>query len=119
MLKPYLHPGPTRDEIDSSSGLVVLEFGTDWCGYCQPAERIVAEALAAFTDVEHVKVEDGPGRRLGRSFGIKLWPTIVMLQRGEEVARVIRPQSVAVVISRLELLRGGGNTSGDTPNEVG
>jgi thioredoxin 1 len=37
--------------------------------------------------VRHVKVEDGSGRRLGRSFGVKLWPTLVFLRDGREVAR--------------------------------
>ena len=37
--------------------------------------------------------EDGPGRPLGRSFRIKLWPTVVVLKDGQEVARVVRPVS--------------------------
>ena len=28
---------PTREEIDRTPGLVVLEFGTDWCGFCRAA----------------------------------------------------------------------------------
>jgi thioredoxin 1 len=39
-----------------------------------------------------VKVEDGPGQRLGRSFGVKLWPTLVFLKDGKEVTRLVRPQ---------------------------
>jgi thioredoxin 1 len=43
-------------------------------------------------DVPHVKVEDGKGRRLGRTFGVKLWPTLIFLKDGEEIARVVRPE---------------------------
>ena len=42
--------------------------------------------------VRHVKVEDGPGRRLGRSFGVKLWPTLIFMRDGQVVSRVSRPQ---------------------------
>lgn len=97
MPSEYLNPGPTREEIDATSGLVLLEFGTPWCGHCQGAAPAVAEALAQFPGVEHVKVEDGPGRPLGRSFRVKLWPTLIGLRDGQEVARAVRPEGIESV----------------------
>lgn len=98
MQTEYQNPGPTRDEIDATPGDVLLEFGTSWCGHCQAAAPLVAKALADHADVMHIKVEDGPGRKLGRSFGVKLWPTLVFLRGGEEVARVVRPESADEVL---------------------
>jgi thioredoxin 1 len=43
--------------------------------------------------VRHIWVEDGRGKPLGRSFGVKLWPTLVVMHDGSEVARVVRPRS--------------------------
>ena len=40
----------------------------------------IAGAFASHPEVRHLKVEDGPGRPLGRSFRVKLWPTLVFLQ---------------------------------------
>jgi thioredoxin 1 len=97
MANEYLNPGPSREEIDATSGLMLLEFGTPWCGHCQGAAPAVAEALAQFPGIEHVKVEDGPGRPLGRSFRVKLWPTLIGLRDGAEVARSVRPESVESV----------------------
>ena len=82
---------PSRAEIDALPGASVIEFGTDWCGWCQAAQPLIAAALAGHDDVRHVKVEDGRGRPLGRSFGVKLWPTLVFLRDGREVARLVRP----------------------------
>ena len=48
----------------------------------------LAENAAA---ARRVLVEDGPGRPLGRSYRVKLWPTLVFLADGAEVARVVRP----------------------------
>lgn len=93
MSSDYLNPGPTREAVDEMTGPVLLEFGTGWCGYCQGAASFVATALRESPGIEHIKVEDGPGRPLGRSFRVKLWPTLIALKDGEEIARVVRPQS--------------------------
>ncbi|WP_288381983.1 thioredoxin family protein [uncultured Massilia sp.] len=96
---------PERSAIDALPGTVVLDFGANWCGYCLAAEPLIKEGLAG-AQVRHVKVEDGPGRALGRSFRIKLWPTVVVMKDGQEVARVVRPVSSDEV--RVALARAGG-----------
>lgn len=82
---------PARADVDALSGLTVLEFGTAWCPHCIGAQPLLREALAARDDVRHLKIEDGPGRPLGRSYRIKLWPSVLLLRDGVEVARVVRP----------------------------
>ncbi|MGF6916240.1 thioredoxin family protein [Paraburkholderia sp. 40] len=89
----YSPKGPTRAELDSLPGVTVVEFGTDWCGYCQGAQASIRQALAPHAGLRHLKIEDGPGRPLGRSFKVKLWPTLVLMRDGAEVARVVRPHS--------------------------
>ena len=71
---------------------LALEFGAPWCGFCGAAQPLLESALAA-RDIAHIKVEDGKGRPLGRSFRVKLWPTLILLRDGEEVARVVRPST--------------------------
>jgi len=84
-------PAPTRAELDGMPGAVRVEFGTDWCGHCRRAQPLIADALTGNATVRHIKVNDGPGQRLGRSFGVKLWPTLVFLRDGRERARLVRP----------------------------
>ena len=95
--QPYLceTEAPTRAEVDALPGLALLEFGTDWCGHCRAAQPALAEVLPAHGAWRHLKVEDGPGRALGRSFRVKLWPTLVLLREGQEVARLVRPTRAA------------------------
>jgi len=82
---------PGRDEIDRGQGPVLLEFGTAWCGHCRALALKVAELLARYPEVKHVKVEDGPGRPLGRSFEVRLWPSFVFLRDGKVVRQLARP----------------------------
>ena len=59
-----------------------------------------------------MRIEDGPGRRLGRSFGVKLWPTFVFLRDGREVARLVRPRdpvAVAEAVARIDPPSGRGD----------
>ncbi|HEY7327844.1 MAG TPA: thioredoxin family protein [Gemmataceae bacterium] len=88
----YGKPEPARQEIDSIPGAVLLEFGTGWCGYCQAIQRPLEALLASFPQVRHIKVEDGKGRPLGRSFRVKLWPNLVFLRDGQVIMQLTRPE---------------------------
>jgi thioredoxin 1 len=101
MPQPYAAAQPERSAIDAIEGVIALEFGADWCGHCQAAAPHVAAALDAFAQVRHIKVEDGSGRALGRSFRVKLWPTLIVVRNGQELARVVRPPDAAAVRQAL------------------
>jgi len=86
---------PTRAETDALSGITILEFGTDWCGHCRAAQPALVEVIERHPDWRHLKIEDGPGRALGRSYRVKLWPTFVLLRDGQEIARLVRPREAS------------------------
>ena len=93
---------PGREAIDALLESTVIEFGASWCGHCLGAQPLIGEALAAYPQVRHLKIEDGPGRRLGRSFAVKLWPTLIFLQQGKEVARLVRPSEAQAIRQGLQ-----------------
>ena len=101
MERTYSPTPPTRAEVDALEGATVLEFGTPWCGVCRAAQPTIAEAFKGHARVRHLKIEDGPGRPLGRSYGVKLWPTLVFLRDGAEVARLVRPRDATSIRDAL------------------
>jgi len=101
MESTYRPTEPSRADIDTLAGGAVLEFGSPWCGYCRSIQGTLGASLALHPHIQHIKVEDGPGRPLGRSFGVKLWPTLVFLRDGKEVARLVRPGSGSAIADAL------------------
>src|SRR5262245_34292593 len=106
MDRDYDKPEPTRDEVDRWPGPAVLEFGAGGCPHCQGAQPAIATALDRFPAVRHVKVGDGKGKPLGRSFRVNLWPTLIFLKDGKELARAVRPTREDEVREGLEAIAG-------------
>lgn len=86
-----MDPEPTRSEVDALPGNTVLEFGASSCSICQATRPLIERALADHPEVRHLRIEDGKGKPLGRSFRVKFWPTLVFLRDGHEVTRLVRP----------------------------
>ena len=108
MSTSYAAVEPTREQVDAFEGPSVVEFGTPWCGHCRAAQPLLARALADKPAVRHIKIEDGSGRRLGRSFGVRLWPTLVFMRDGRELARLVRPRGQDVVDEALAKIEAAG-----------
>lgn len=98
---------PTRHEIDQTPGLAVLEFGADWCPHCQAIQSDMSAALVRSPEVRHISIEDGRGKPLGRSFRVKLWPTLVFMRDGQVVSQLVRPSSEEIAMAFSELVRSG------------
>jgi thioredoxin 1 len=101
-IQPYATNAPTRAEVDALQGPTLIEFGTDWCGYCQAAQPLISTVLGDYPTVRHLKIEDGSGRPLGRSFRVKLWPTLIFLRDGQELSRLVRPTRISDIEEACE-----------------
>ena len=99
---------PGRAEIDQLDGPVLIEFGNPWCGYCRSAQPLIKDALEDHPGVRHIKIADGSGHPLGRSFRVTLWPTLVFLRHGQEIARLVRPSGSTQLRQALDAIDAAG-----------
>jgi thioredoxin 1 len=103
----YNDDAPSPEDVRQWRGIAVLEFGTAWCPICRAAQPDIEEVLSEASSLPHVKVEDGPGRKLGRFFRVKLWPTLIFLRDGQEAARVVRPADAQAIRNALAQSQSG------------
>ena len=104
---------PKRAEIDALPGASVIEFGAPWCPHCIGAQPLIAAAFAGHPQLRHIKIEDGPGRRLGRSFRVKLWPTLIFFHDGAEVSRLVRPTDAGAIARAMAAVEAAGHVERD------
>ena len=87
----YPSSEPTRAEVDALPGATLLEFSAPWCPHCQAVQPQLQQLLNS--EVRHLKVEDGRGKPLGRSFAVRVWPNLVFLRDGQVLAQLARATS--------------------------
>jgi len=97
----YAESEPKRAEVDALEGPTLLEFGNAWCGHCRAAQPLIAAAMREHPRIRHLKIADASRRRLGRSFHVKLWPTLILLKDGREASRFVRPRDEAALRAAL------------------
>ncbi|GGY03514.1 thioredoxin family protein [Paludibacterium paludis] len=93
-----------RAQLDALPGPLLVEFGATWCPHCQAAAPLIERALDTVSGIRHIKIEDGPGQPLGRSFRVRLWPTLIFLVEGREIARLVRPDDERAIADELARL---------------
>jgi thioredoxin 1 len=108
MTENYATVEPRRAETDALKGPVMIEFGSPSCGHCRAAQALIAVALEQHPGVHHIKIADGPGRPLGRSFKVKLWPTLIFQHDGMEKSRLVRPGDANMIAVELEAIDAAG-----------
>ena len=103
----YQDEEPSVTEVESFTGPVVIEFGNSWCGFCQAAHHFISAAMSEHPQIIHIRIADGRGKPLGRAFKVKLWPTLIFLRDGQEVARIVRPDNtdeISNALAQIEII---------------
>ena len=88
------------DRVVAPSALpVVVDFWAPWCGPCQQMAPHFAQAARALKGrALLVKVNSDDNPQLASRFGIRSIPTLVKLQRGQEVARVAGARAAGQIV---------------------
>ena len=91
-------PAWSLEHLDRSTGPLLLEFGASWCAHCRALEPHLARLLEQFPEVAFQWIEDGPGKPLGRSYRVTLWPTLIFFRDGKVVRQLVRPSPAEICV---------------------
>ena len=78
------------DEIANGEKRVLVDFFATWCGPCRMLAPIIEEIANERADalvVGKVDVDEAP--ELASRFGVSSIPTVVLLEKGEEIDRFV------------------------------
>jgi thiol-disulfide isomerase/thioredoxin len=97
---------------------VLLDFETDWCGFCRTMDPVIQQLAAEGYNVRKVNGDHEPD--LVQEFGIAAYPTFVAVSNGNEVGRISGKVSKAQLRALLEKAgatgRAAGNVRGQSPD---
>ena len=86
------------EALVATRGLVMVDFGAEWCGPCRAIAPVLEElADASEGRVTPMKVNVDENAGLAARFAIRSIPTIVFFKKGAIVDRVIGAASKAVL----------------------
>ena len=92
------------DELVIRSGkTVLLDFWAPWCGPCRMVAPIVEEIAAENEEIQVGKINVDEEAPLAIQFGVASIPTLIVMDGGEVVAKVIGYRPKADLIKALGL----------------
>ena len=82
-------------------GLVLVDFYADWCGPCRMMAPILEAVAAEREDLKVAKVNVDESAALASRFGVMSIPTLVLLDGGEEVKRIVGARPKDALLDEL------------------
>ena len=96
----------TKENFDSTiaEGTVLVDFYTEWCGFCRMIEPIIEELSVNHTgEVKVARVDAESEKELAERYEVTAFPTVIAFDDGKEVARKIGAYPIEVFEEMLDI----------------
>ena len=84
------------------SGRALVDFYADWCGPCRMMAPILEAVAAEKEDLLVAKVNVDENAELASRYGVMSSPTLVVLEDGEEIKRIVGARPKDALLSEIE-----------------
>jgi len=84
------------------SGRALVDFYADWCGPCRMMAPILEAVAAEKEDLLVAKVNVDENAELASRYGVMSIPTLVVLEDGEEIKRIVGARPKEALLSEIE-----------------
>ena len=89
------------EQVLNNPNPVLLDFWAPWCGPCRMVAPIVEEIAAERDDIVVGKVNVDEEMELAVKFGIVSIPTLILLQNGMEVEKIVGYRPKEAILEML------------------
>lgn len=93
------------EKLAAADGIVLVEFGAEWCPPCRMIEPVLAELSAANVDLEVVAVDTDAAPELASRFDVMSVPTLVFFVDGRPISRLVGARGLSAMQAELERVR--------------
>ena len=84
------------------NGVALVDFYADWCGPCRMMAPILEAVAAERTDITVAKVNVDESSELAARFGVMSSPTLVVLDGGDEIKRIVGARPKDALLAELD-----------------
>ena len=88
-------------EVIRSDKKVLLDFWASWCGPCRMVLPLVEEIAAERSDIKVCKINVDENPELAKQFRVMSIPTLVVMEKGEVVKRVVGARGKEEILELL------------------
>ena len=92
-----------EEKVLNAQGKVLLDFWATWCGPCRMVAPIVEEIAEENPDITVGKIDVDSEMELAVRFGVVSIPTLVVMEKGEQVNKTVGYAPKAELLKLLGL----------------
>lgn len=90
-----------ENEVMMSDKKVLVDFFASWCGPCRMVSPIVDAIAEERSDIKVVKINVDDSPELASRFGVMSIPTLVVIEGGREVNRLMGARPKEAILEAL------------------
>ncbi len=92
-----IHLNNNNFEAETKSGLKLVLFSAQWCGYCQKQKAVLNEMPDIWCGL--VDADENP--QLTEKYGIMSFPTFVLFTQGKPIAKFVGLHNKSELLTQL------------------